>query len=323
MRSWLDALHEQTASCILVTVATLAGSGPRDPGAKMLVTATSSFDTIGGGHLELCAMDIARTMLSLPAGTLAAERHVQRFALGASLGQCCGGMVQLVFERFDLNDAAARDHVAALHEHSIAGVDSWRAVALDSTDAPVLLNDGASTCHIFSDEQGQRWLQDPCLAQRHHLMLFGAGHVGAAIVRALADLPCRVTWVDEREEQFPGELPANVRVELTDTPTALIDAAAEGTSFLVMTHSHALDLVLAEHLLRRAQFAWFGLIGSATKRALFERRLLERGITAQQLHAMVCPIGVAGIGGKAPGVIAIAVAAQLMQVWEAQARHTF
>jgi len=323
MKSWLDALHAQTARCILVTVATLAGSGPRDPGAKMLITATQSFDTIGGGHLELRAIEIARAMLSLPSGTLAAERHVQRFVLGAGLGQCCGGVVHLVFESIDAANAAARDHIAALTERCAAGVDSWRMVSLDTPEQPGLLSEGGSDCHIFSDATGQRWMQDPCLVHRHHLMLFGAGHVGAAIVRALADLPCRVTWVDEREEQFPADLPANVRAELSDTPAALIDLAEEDVSFLVMTHSHALDQELAEHILRRSAFAWFGLIGSDTKRALFERRLLERGITAQQLHAMVCPIGIAGIGGKAPGVIAIAVAAQLMQVWEAQTESSF
>jgi xanthine dehydrogenase accessory factor len=152
-------------------------------------------------------------------------------------------------------------------------------------------------------------------------MLFGAGHVGAAIVRALAPLPCRVTWVDERDDLFPLDVPANVTVEATDTPEALAERAAPGTSFLVMTHSHALDLRLCHAILSRARSDsckdWFGLIGSSTKRSQFEARLRERGIDAARLADMTCPIGLPGIDGKAPAVIAASVAAQLLSVWEA------
>ena len=325
MKSWLNALNDLTTPGILVTVAGVDGSGPREPGAKMLITATAMSDTIGGGHLELCAVALAREMLAMAPESLAAQRRVQCFSLGPSLGQCCGGVVHLVFERV----TPGTQYVGALHSRFNKGQDSWRLVALDSVAQTSLCSQSdlalmhaqpefQERCHIFTDTQGQRWLQDPCLAQRAHLMLFGAGHVGAALVRALAELPCKVSWVDERDDQFPADPPANVRLEVTDTPEALIAAAPAGVSFLVMTHSHALDQRLAEQILRRADFAWFGLIGSQTKRTLFERRLIERGISAHQLRAMVCPIGIPGIVGKSPPVIAIAVAAQLMQVWELQ-----
>ena len=170
------------------------------------------------------------------------------------------------------------------------------------------------------DTSGKRWLVDPCRAHRPHLVLFGAGHVGAAIVRFLAELPCRVTWVDERDDLFPSQIPANVRIEATDTPEAAADDAPAGSTFLVLTYSHALDQKLSEHILRRAGNDWFGLIGSRTKRIQFERRLAERGIARAKLDAMVCPIGVPGIAGKEPAVIAAAVVAQLLQVWEAQAK---
>jgi xanthine dehydrogenase accessory factor len=139
-------------------------------------------------------------------------------------------------------------------------------------------------------------------------------------VRALAALPCRVTWVDEREDLFPAQLPANVTIEATDIPEALAEQAAPGTSFLVMTHSHALDQRLAEAILKRPAFGtdWFGLIGSNTKRKQFEHRLRERGVDQGRLDAMVCPVGVPGIEGKQPAVIAVAVAAQLLMVWEAR-----
>jgi len=148
-----------------------------------------------------------------------------------------------------------------------------------------------------------------------HLYLFGAGHVGQALVQVLQQTPCRITWIDERDHLFPEHLAPQIRTEATDTPEAVIRAAEPGAFYLVMTHHHGLDLILSEHILRKGNAAWFGLIGSKTKRARFESRLCERGVDAERLRDMVCPIGIAGISGKEPGVIAIAVAAQLMQLW--------
>ena len=147
-----------------------------------------------------------------------------------------------------------------------------------------------------------------------HIVLFGAGHVGHALVAQLGALPCVVQWIDARDECFPEEVPANVQVEATDTPEAVIDAAPHGCCFLVMTHNHALDLALAERIMRRRDFAYFGMIGSKTKRVKFERRLIERGVEPERLQRMICPIGVPGIADKAPASIAVAVCAQLMQV---------
>lgn len=147
-----------------------------------------------------------------------------------------------------------------------------------------------------------------------HVVLFGAGHVGHALVTLLGSLPCVVQWVDARDECFPDEVPANVQIEATDTPEAVIDAAPAGSCFLVMTHNHALDLALAAHIMRRRDFAYFGMIGSRTKRVKFERRLIERGVAPERLPQMICPIGLPGIVDKAPASIAVAVCAQLMQV---------
>jgi xanthine dehydrogenase accessory protein XdhC len=147
-----------------------------------------------------------------------------------------------------------------------------------------------------------------------HVVLFGAGHVGHALVSLLGTLPCVVQWVDARDECFPDEVPANVQIEATDTPEAVIDAAPAGACFLVMTHNHALDFTLAARIMRRHDFAYFGMIGSKTKRVKFERRLIERGVDPERLREMVCPIGVPGIVDKAPSSIAVAVCAQLMQV---------
>jgi xanthine dehydrogenase accessory factor len=253
-------------------------------------------------------------------------RHLERFPLGPSLGQCCGGVVQLAFEAVD------HAHLAMLAERREQ--DSWRLVALDGApelalfdaDGKLLQGDAAGfalahadlrtrVTRVLRDDTGRRWLLDRVEAPRAHLMLFGAGHVGAAIVRAMGDLPCRITWVDEREDLFPAVVPHNVVIEATDVPEALAARAQAGTSFLVMTHSHALDQRVAEAILKRPSADWFGLIGSNTKRKQFEHRLRERGIPEARLAAMVCPIGVPGIDGKEPAVIAVAVAAQLLMLW--------
>jgi len=332
MDDWLTAALElatpegaRGARAILVTVAAVEGSVPREPGTKMLVDASRQWGTVGGGHLELRGLELARAMLA--DGRM---RHLERFPLGPSLGQCCGGVVQLAFEAVD---HAHHDHLAALARRRRE--DSWRLAALDGApglalfdaDGKLLQGDAAGFAHadvctgvtrVLRDDTGRRWLLDRVEAPRAHLMLFGAGHVGAAIVRAMGDLPCRITWVDEREDLFPAVVPHNVTIEATDVPEALASRAQAGTSFLVMTHSHALDQRVAEAILKRPGMDnadWFGLIGSNTKRKQFEHRLRERGIPESRLAAMVCPIGVPGIDGKEPAVIAVAVAAQLLTLW--------
>jgi xanthine dehydrogenase accessory factor len=169
-----------------VTVAVAEGSCPREPGAKMLVTADGQSDTVGGGHLEMRACEIARAMLNdrdLPA------RQLQRFALGPSLGQCCGGVVHLAFERIDERMQAC---MKSLRLRARERQDSWRLVPLDDATPAVLLDrEGRHDedalpqplpavnidlpCHLVRDNAGRRWLVDPILPHRPHLVLFGGG----------------------------------------------------------------------------------------------------------------------------------------------------
>jgi xanthine dehydrogenase accessory factor len=342
---WLAALNtlhntsgSQAVPAVLVTVATVEGSSPRETGAKMVVTQVAQFDTIGGGHLELRACEIAREMLASRGSSasphVSSARRIERFPLGPSLGQCCGGVVHLAFELIEPASAGLFRTIAA---HCRERGDNWRLVPLDGEQPSVLLDargqllagdtpaplefDLTQPCHVLKDDDGKRWLVDPCRAWRQHLVLFGAGHVGAAIVRAMADLPCHVTWVDERDDMFPAIVPANVKIEATDTPEAVVDEAPHGASYLVMTHSHALDQRLSEAILKRNDALWFGLIGSKTKRMQFEHRLVDRGIPRERLKDMTCPVGIPGITGKAPAVIAASVCAQLLQVWEDAERN--
>lgn len=245
---------------LLVQVIEARGSVPRGVGTRMLVAADRVAGTIGGGHLELQAIERARAMLGAGAGPSTEDRAI---ALGPTLGQCCGGALTL--RTTPLDGAALAD---------------W------PDEAPLF-----------------------------DLQLYGAGHVGRAIVHLLATLPCRVQWIDEREAEFPAAPSAPHITRLcVDAVEAEVQQALPATFYLVLTHSHDLDLRITEAVLRRGDFGFFGLIGSTTKRARFLSRLTQRGVAAEAIARLSCPIGLPGIPGKQPELIALAVVAQLLQV---------
>lgn len=152
------------------------------------------------------------------------------------------------------------------------------------------------------------------------LALFGAGHVGRALVLALAPLPFDLRWIDERPDAFPSVTPPNVVKIATPDPAAELDTLPAGAFVLVMTHSHPRDLEIVTRALRLARFAYVGLIGSATKRARFESRMAQAGLADAQRARLVCPIGLDGIDGKEPAIIAASTAASLLLVREQAAQ---
>ena len=339
MSDWIDdlaQLRERHEPAVVVTVASTKGSVPREAGTKMIVTRERVCGTIGGGHLELQAISIARDQIAARAH---ADDPLRRFPLGASLGQCCGGVVNLLFEsvtddspwlealmtfRRDrvpcviVSAARASNNAGKLivtADQAYGARDALDAKALDAVRGLLVRRENARLWRPGGGDDAPLFFLDPIFPCDFAIVLFGAGHVGRALVRVLADVRCRVSWVDAREEEFPGAIPANVTVVCTDVPEAEVDAAAAGSCFLVMTHSHALDEVLAERILQRTDFAYFGLIGSRAKRQQFEKRLERRGVPRARFGAMTCPIGVAGIAGKEPATIAIAVAAELLQAY--------
>ena len=151
---------------------------------------------------------------------------------------------------------------------------------------------------------------------RAPVALFGGGHVGHALVEVLARLPFAVTWIDSRDGIFPAQVPPQVTCEHSDPVHGAVDGLAPRSAVLVMSFSHAEDLDIVAQCLRRQRragdLARIGLIGSATKWATFRHRLQERGFSADELARVDCPIGLPGIAGKEPEVIAVAVAAQLL-----------
>lgn len=254
MYNWIDALADlqnQGEPCVLVTIIEELGSTPRNAGSKMVVSADRLFDTIGGGHLEFKAMQIAREMLA----SGKQNTHLERFSLGASLGQCCGGATVLLFE-----------------------------------------------------PMGQVQAQ---------IAVFGAGHVGRALVPLLASLPCRVRWIDSREAEFPEHIPHGVRKIVSEEPVDEVDDLPAGSYCIVMTHNHQLDLELTAAILKRNDFTWFGLIGSKTKRAKFEHRLRDRGFDPSVVQRMRCPMGIGEVKGKLPVEIAISIAGEIIATYNA------
>lgn len=336
--AWVAVLRRCVANgqaAVLVTVARVDGSAPREAGARMVVTHDACAQTIGGGNLEWRAIALARGLLQDAAATSA--RRLVRLSLGPSLGQCCGGAVTLAFERIGARDAAWLDALArrldsgqaALREVSFAAPGEGVIDTKDAKDATIRdvasaeSAESAVPCcvlrHGAGADAGTAVLSETITAARMAVFLFGAGHVGAALVRMLAGLPCTVTWVDERDALFPAVVAPSVTIEALDAPETVIARAPAGAYFLVMTHSHALDERLAERILRRDDYAYFGLIGSKTKRRLFEHRLAARHVGVDALARMVCPIGIAGIADKRPESIAVSVVAQLLQAREAHA----
>ena len=246
-----------------VSVEATEGSAPRDACTWMAVFADTVLGTIGGGHVEYQAIAEARRRLGGATGDA-----VLRFALGPSLGQCCGGVMHLRFEPVGCAD------IPALR------------LRVTRRLAPVAL--------------------------------FGGGHVGHALIDVLGKLPFSVTWIDSRDEIFPASVPSNVVCEHSDPVAAAVAGLEPGSLVLVMSFSHAEDLDVVAACLRRqrerADLRHLGLIGSKTKWATFRHRLHERGFQPDELQQVDCPIGIAGVVGKEPEVIAVAVAAQLLQL---------
>ena len=307
MHNWLPTLarlQKEDVACVMVTVASTVGSTPREAGSKMIVTADELFGTIGGGNLEFQACKIARDQLDN-----SSPQHLKRFPLGAGLGQCCGGLVNLLFEPF----IEVNEWVDLAIEYERLDKEWVRIVPMNEGDSQVGVR-------AVNDED-KTGLVENCFievnrSQELDLILFGAGHVGRAIVDTMSALPMRIRWVDSRGDEFPVAVANNVEIICTDSPEAEVDLANPDSYFLVLTHDHALDQLLAEQILKRDDFAYFGLIGSKGKRRMFETRMQRRGIDAQKFMRMTCPIGVEGIHSKQPALIAVSVAAQIMQYYE-------
>lgn len=333
----LDAIAARVqthGTLVRVSVIRADGSTPRETGAAMLVTRASLAGTIGGGTLELEAIGLARALLRAGAQPLPWHREVRDFALGPSLGQCCGGATRLLLELWGPHEAAM---LSALPDRALvlrpvtAGVApvllSSRKDAAESVPLPVLrvARDVLSGARPRQPELvrpakgAPAWFIEPSARPRVPLYIYGAGHVGRAIVHVLQGLPFDVHWVDIAAERFPAHMSEDIRMIPAADPANVAAIAPAGALHLVLTFSHALDLAIVHVLLRRNDAAFVGLIGSQTKSTRFRKRLRDAGIADAALARLTCPIGIGGLTGKEPPVIAVSVAAQLIGLVEAGA----
>ncbi|MEB3766206.1 xanthine dehydrogenase accessory protein XdhC [Acinetobacter sp. MD2] len=313
----LSAWGGDPCAIILVTVVRADGSTPREVGATMLLRFDSQqkwqqSDTIGGGHLEFQAIDIAKAML---AGSEQRILFVERFNLSARLGQCCGGVMWLLFEKITFSQ---KQNIADTYTAWQAGHVVIRELQYEQASKWHVLNESTVvTCEFWQKETRWKW-QQVIQPYAMNVLIFGAGHVGEAIVRCLLPIGVKITWVDSRQEIFPQDLLPFVHCIDTDIPEQIIEKVDRNTAVLILTHDHQLDLQLCFAALKSTQppFAYVGMIGSKSKRAIFEKRMTARGYSQTELGRLVCPIGIAGISSKQPAIIAVSVVAQLLQVFD-------
>ena len=283
-----------TGPVVRVLIIRTAGSVPRGPGTSMLVSAADQQGTIGGGALELAAVTQARGMLYSDS-----PRHHRTMPLGPALGQCCGGSVSLLWERFTTATLPATLPFA-------------RPLGPDGPmPASIAAQLGCLTSVSLPLERAG-WLIETAPAPGQPLWIWGAGHVGRALISVLGPMPgLAISWIDTAEDRFPSGIPVQVTRIIAADPAALVRHAPRHADHLILTYAHALDLALCNALLSHG-FNSAGLIGSTTKWARFKTRLGVLGHTPAQIMRIACPIGDPTLG-KHPQVIAVSVASALLK----------
>ncbi len=300
----LEAIRAATAQHGTVTrvlVADHKGSTPREAGASMLIWADGQSGTIGGGALEQQASDFARTVTKPTALNI---------PLGPALGQCCGGNVVLVFEPFTPETLPPE---TGPYIRNISGKDDQPLAFKRLLKS--LRNSGQAPSHIWLGG----WLLETLTEQKTPLWLYGAGHVGRAIVDTFDGLPFDITWVDTSADRFPADIPLHANHLIAQNPSDAVKHAPDTAHHVVLTYSHALDLDLCHAILSR-NHASLGLIGSATKRARFSSKLTDLGHASAQISRIICPIGQRELG-KTPKAIAIGLAAELLNASTTSSAH--
>ncbi len=313
---------------VLVTIARVVGSAPREAGTKMVVAASYSDGSIGGGVLEYEALGFARALLQ-------SDDHAGHFSttLGPGTGQCCGGVVDILCEVLSLDRIPERlasqttsGESLFITEYDLTRRDTrWNArdqrgvhEDCDETRRTTVLKAIDSGEPKLLCEAGRWILVEPgrSARTRSQIVVFGAGHVGRALVNVLQHCDCDIVWLDSRVHEFPDHIAENVKMIVTDagaeSDSDLIGSFSVNSVFVAMTHSHPIDYGICSAVLSRGEFGYLGVIGSKTKAARFRQHLLADGHSDQLVNRMKCPIGLSGIGGKLPGEIAIAVAAELL-----------
>jgi len=312
MTVWADiaGFLEEHGSCAIVTVVELFGSGPREIGARLVVAPDGTFaGTIGGGTLEWQALAAAQAML--PARTQSISER--KYGLGPDRGQCCGGYVTLTYELLTDADLRFARRAARAEARGPIRVES----RYDQPEVPRKLADAEPGRETHADYIPGQKLSALFGKTLTPVYLFGAGHVGQALAAILETLPVRLMWVDSRDIPVNRDFPYNVTYKSPSDPQDEIGDIPAGAYVFVMTHSHALDFDLCHGALHGGRARYVGVIGSKTKRARFDKRLRDSGLSDERMARFHSPLGLDAIRGKEPAVIAVSVAADLMRRIEA------
>ncbi|MGV6815939.1 MAG: xanthine dehydrogenase accessory protein XdhC [Thiotrichales bacterium] len=321
MIDWRAELRKRLAlgrECVMITLAEIKGSAPQQSGAKLIVDLEEESGTIGGGKLEWLMMKKARDLLENTTGD---QLKVESFSLGKRLGQCCGGVVTLVVQRLSLlglNRVLVDPPVK--QQDFLMTCLNGASCSIRWLSQKTLIDMGVEPQSpaqlIYLDDQ--QWLLEDLRDLRSPVLVFGAGHVGQALMSVLVNLPFAPRWIDPRPEY---QSIARHDVSVERHVDSAIHSAPSGAIFVVMTYDHELDFHIVREVLARGGFAWLGVIGSKTKSRRFRHQLRAAGFTQQQIDAVICPIGLPGIDGKEPAVIASSVSAQLLMLREALAER--
>ncbi|MCD9149929.1 xanthine dehydrogenase accessory protein XdhC [Pseudophaeobacter flagellatus] len=284
---------------VRVVIASIRGSSPREVGAAMLVWDSGQSGTIGGGALEYEAAAAARRQ--------EVSSRLSTHALGPDLGQCCGGSVTLVSEVYTKADLAQLEQAGDVIARPVPPTSQ--------AEVPLavkrLVAQGRGQGQRPAPQLIEGWMLEPVHKPQTDLWIWGAGHVGRALVDVLSPLPdLAITWIDTSTARYPAHIPPGVTQLPAATPPLLLRHAPVNAQHLVLTYSHELDLALCHGLLSHG-FSFAGLIGSATKWARFRSRLAGLGHSPAEISRITCPIGAPALG-KHPQMIAVGVAAELL-----------
>ena len=352
MNDWFESLQKalsRDSAAVLVTVVAVDGSVPREVGATLVVSVDGTDGTIGGGNLEYSCISQARAMLSVSQKSNKktddkkpghkdrnnehGEQECRQLSLGPSLGQCCGGRVELLFERVGSQTGWVSELTSG---HGLAELDNcdsekWLFRQLDNNAAIIATPEDFQKQVSISDKQtdlfarpgaftstgdDNRWF---CMRLREKVptvSVYGAGHVGQAVVAQLSLMACKITWLDHREDWLELQPDLMVNRVLTDSPEDEISKTPADACHVVMTHSHAIDFDICHAVLKHGHFSYLGLIGSETKRRTFTNRLKHRGHDDDLTDRMRCPIGNLQLESSLPSVIALNLAAELAFLWQ-------
>ena len=353
--TWLSSFKKAIAlnnGCVLLTVIETKGSTPCSVGDKIIFSNKQlTFGSIGGGNLEFQALTLAKDLLNKDTNAT----HLEKYPLGATLGQCCGGYVKVMFESFvnsstqlkkknswletvsDLIEKQQDFVVATIIDNQTDKRNSGKKfVYTTNSDKSPSINDltskiSAGAYNLLSTndsptiaqyQNSSESLIEVCYEKVNNtelqsVAIFGAGHISRALMPILTKLPIRIYWIDDRAEQFEQYQgdTSQINIICDDFISGLADLPEE-TYCLVITYSHKMDFDICEKIISRNSFTYLGMIGSRIKGNKFRDRLLKKGYPKETVDKFICPIGAKQKFLKSPTAIAVTIAMDLLNFLE-------